>query len=141
MKLLALAISITAKAFEDKLDKGGTPYIMHCLYVMDNTEGDEDVKCAAVMHDLVEDTDYSLGSLLEMGFSYKTIEILKLLTHKKGVSYEDYIIPIISSEGATRIKLTDLEHNSNITRLKGVTNKDLERIEKYHRAYLYLKGK
>jgi (p)ppGpp synthase/HD superfamily hydrolase len=141
MKKLALAISITAKAFEDKLDKGGQPYILHCLYVMHNTEGDEDVKCAAVMHDLVEDTDYTLEKLLIIGFSYKTVELLRFLTHVKGVSYEDYIQPIIASQEATRIKLTDLEHNSNITRLKGVTTKDLERIEKYHRAYLYLKNK
>lgn len=141
MKKLALAIAITAKAFEDKLDKGGTPYILHCLHVMNNTEGDEDVKCAAVMHDLVEDTVFTFEDLLGIGFSEKTVGILKLVTHEKSVPYMDYIKGIIVSEGATRIKCADLEHNSNITRLKGVTEKDLKRVEKYHKAYLYLKNK
>ena len=141
MKKLALAISITAKAFEDKLDKGGTPYILHCLHVMNNTEGDEDVKCAAVMHDLIEDTEYTYEDLLQLKFSEKTVGILKLLTHEKETPYMEYIKGIIVSEGATRIKCADLEHNSNITRLKGVTEKDLNRVELYHRAYLYLKNK
>ena len=58
MKLLALAIAITAEAFKNTLDKGGKPYILHCFRVMNNTQGDEDIKCAAIMHDLIEDTNY-----------------------------------------------------------------------------------
>lgn len=60
MKLLALAIAITAEAFKNTLDKGGQPYVLHCLRVMNNVQGDEDVKCAAIMHDLIEDTHWKV---------------------------------------------------------------------------------
>lgn len=145
MEKLALAISITAKAFEKTLDKGGKPYILHCLRVMNNSQGDECVKCASVMHDLVEDTDenseinYTFELLTKLGFSDKTIGLLHLLTHhQKGTSYEDYIKAISVSKEATEIKLRDLEDNSNITRIKDARKKDFDRIEKYHRAYIYL---
>ena len=144
MNKLALAISITAKAFENVLDKGGQPYILHCLRVMNNTQGDECVKCASVMHDLIEDTDenseinYTFELLTKLGFSDKTIRLLYLLTHEEGTPYDDYIKAISTDEEATDIKLSDLEDNSNITRIKGARKKDFDRIEKYHKAYIYL---
>lgn len=141
MNKLALAISITAKAFEETLDKAGQPYILHCLRVMNTTNGDEDTKCAAVMHDLVEDTDYTFEQLTKLGFSDKTIGILHLVTHQKDTDYMEYIKAISVSNDATEIKLRDLEDNSNIARLKGLGKKDLDRIEKYHRAYLYLSNR
>jgi len=140
MKLLALAIAITAEAFKNKLDKGSQPYILHCLEVMNNTQGDECTKCAAVMHDLIEDTEYTFEQLTKLGFSDKTIGILHLVTHDPKTDYMDYIKAISVSKEATEIKLRDLEHNSNITRIKGLRKKDLERLEKYHRAYIYLKN-
>lgn len=140
MKKLALAISVTAAAFQDKLDRGGEPYILHCLTVMNNTQGDEDVKCAAVMHDLIEDTAYEFENLTQLGFSDKTVGLLHLLTHKKDTPYMEYIKAISVSPEASAIKRADLEHNSCITRLKGINKKDLDRMEKYHLAYLYLKG-
>lgn len=144
MKNLALAIAITSEAFKNTLDKGGHPYILHCIRVMMNTEGDECTKCAAIMHDVVEDTDetspinYTFELLEELGFSDKTIGLLKLLTHNRAVPYMDYIKNLSVSEGATKIKIKDLEDNSNITRLKGVRDKDFERLKKYSIAYLYL---
>lgn len=141
MNKLALAISITAKAFEDKLDKGGQPYILHCLRVMNATKGDECTKCASVMHDLVEDTDYTFEQLTKLGFSDKTIGLLHLVTHQKSTDYMEYIKAIAVNNDATEIKLRDLEDNSDITRLKGLGKKDLDRIEKYHRAYIYLSNK
>lgn len=138
MKRLALAIAITAEAFKDKLDKGGQPYILHCLRVMTNTQGDEDTKCAAVMHDLVEDTDIKIADLAKLGFSDKTMGLLHLLTHLPGTDYMEYIKAISVSAEASEIKRRDLEDNSNITRLKGLRKKDLDRLEKYHRAYVYL---
>ena len=138
MKKLGLAISITAKAFENILDKGGQPYILHCLRVMNNVQGDECVKCASVMHDLIEDTDWTFEQLTTLGFSDKTVGLLHLLTHQKETSYDDYIKSISVSKEATEIKIRDLEDNSNITRIKGARKKDFDRIEKYHRAYIYL---
>ncbi len=141
MNKLALAISITAKAFEEKLDKAGQPYILHCLRVMNATKGDEDTKCASVMHDLVEDTNYTFEQLTKLGFSDRTIGLLHLVTHQKDTDYMEYIKAIAVSDEATEIKLADLRDNSDITRLKGLGKKDLDRIEKYHRAYLYLSNK
>jgi len=147
MNKLALAISITAKAFENKLDKGGQPYILHCLRVMNAVDDDEDTKCGAVMHDLVEDTDekseinYTFELLTKLGFSDKTIGIMHLVTHQKSTDYMEYIKAIAVSDEATKIKLADLRDNSDITRLKGLGKKDLDRMEKYHRAYIYLSNR
>jgi len=137
--LLGLAISIAAKAFEGVVDKSGEPYIMHCFEVMRNTVGNVDVKIAAMLHDLVEDTDWTFEMLKEQGFSERTIEILRLLTHKKETPYMDYIKALSHDKDASEIKRRDLEHNSKITRLQGLTKKDLERMEKYHLAFTYLK--
>lgn len=138
MNKLALAIAITAEAFKDKLDKGGQPYILHCLRVMNATQGDECVKCASVMHDLIEDADYTSEDLRDLGFSEKTIRIVNALTHEKDEEYDNYIKHVTLDKDATQIKLRDLEDNSNITRLKGLRKKDFDRLEKYHRAYTYL---
>ena len=145
MKKLALAIAITSEAFKNTLDKGGQPYILHCIRVMMNTRGDECTKCAAIMHDLVEDTNenspinYTFELLSEMGFSDKTVGLLKLLTHVKGVPYMDYIKGISISTDASEIKREDLKDNSNISRLKGLTEKDFKNLEKYCLSFQYLK--
>jgi (p)ppGpp synthase/HD superfamily hydrolase len=141
MQKLALAIAIKAEAFNNKLDKGGQPYILHCLRVMNNTQGDECTKCAAIMHDLVEDCEeWSFTKLVSLGFSDKTMRLMYLITHIKSTPYDEYIKAISVDKDATEIKLRDLEDNSNITRLKGLRKKDFDRLEKYHRAYTYLKS-
>lgn len=145
MNKLALAISITAKAFENKTDKAGKPYILHCLRVMNGVnQKDEELMCAAVMHDLIEDTDetseinYTQKTISDLGFSERVVGILYLLTHDPNTPYDEYIKSIAVSKDATEIKLEDLKDNSNITRLKGLRKKDIDRMEKYHRAFMYL---
>jgi (p)ppGpp synthase/HD superfamily hydrolase len=140
--MLGLAIAITAEAFKNVKDKGGNPYILHCLRVMDGVkELGEDVMCAAIMHDLIEDTKYSYSDLVKLGFNQKVCFILSFLTHDLGVNtYDEYIKTISNNKEATAIKLADLRDNSDITRMKGLRKKDLDRIEKYHRAYTYLKN-
>lgn len=140
---LSRAISIVAQEFEGKYDKGGEPYILHCLRVMNTVRqqgASVEVQCAAVMHDLLEDIEgWSRTRLLEEGFAENTVRIIGLLTKDKDDLYMDYIKSISYSAGATMIKLADLKDNSDITRLKGVRKKDFDRIEKYHIAYTYLK--
>ena len=139
MNKLGLAISIVAQAFEGKTDKGGKPYILHCLRVMNSVnQKDEDLMIAAILHDIVEDTDYTFAKLTSLGFSDRVVGILHLLTHNKETPYEEYIKAISVSPDATQIKLADLKDNSDITRIKGLRKKDIDRIEKYHRAYVYL---
>jgi len=138
---LGIAIAIAAEAFKDKTDKGGKPYILHCLHVMNKMkyEDNEDLMIAAVLHDLVEDTDYSFLDLEKLGFNSYVIFLITLLTHNKNMSYEDYIFQIKSNnEDAVKIKLQDLRHNSDITRMKGLRDKDFERLAKYHKAHAYL---
>lgn len=139
MKMLALAISITAQAFQDKTDRGGKPYILHCLKVMEGVRHlGEDAMCAAVMHDLIEDTEYSLTDIINLKFNQTVCHALACLTHAEGVDYMDYIREISNDPIATEIKKKDLEHNSQVTRLKGLTKKDFNRLEKYCIAYTYL---
>jgi (p)ppGpp synthase/HD superfamily hydrolase len=145
MSKLGLAIAIAAKAFENKTDKGGKPYILHCLWVMNKVRHlGEEVMIAAVLHDIVEDTNedseinYTFAKLTELGFSDKVVGMLHLLTHDPNTPYDEYIKAISVSRDAAEIKKADLEHNSNITRLKGVRKKDFDRLEKYSRAFIYL---
>lgn len=137
---LGLAIAIASKAFKDKVDKGGKPYILHCLRVMHKMHtDDEDTNIVAVLHDLLEDCpEWTASRLAKKGIPQRAITSLLLLTHDHNVSYEDYIKIVATDEIATKVKLSDLKDNSNITRLKGLTKKDFDRMEKYHKAYTYL---
>lgn len=137
---LSLAISIVATAFEGKMDRGGKPYILHCLYVMNNVDQtDPELMQIAVMHDLLEDCpEWDHFKLTQLGFSSRVLGALGLLTHDKQVPYEDYINTIALNQDARRVKMADLKHNSCVTRLKGLREKDFARLQKYAQAYSYL---
>lgn len=137
MSTLGKAIAIASELFKDTKDKGGNPYILHCLYVMGDTEDEVEAICG-VLHDVVEDTEWTLQDLRDEGFNEEVIEILDLLWHRPEVSYDDYIKRLAHKPKAKRIKKRDLRHNSDITRIKGLRKKDIDRIEQYHRAYIYL---
>ena len=143
MEQLAKAISITSAAFEDTLDKGGVPYIMHCLHVMNivgkKTDNDPEMMCIAVMHDLVEDTEYTLTDLESLGFSNRVVNGVAAMTHDPFEPYDEYIKVIAASPDARVVKMVDLKHNSDIHRMTGLTPKHFARLEKYHKAYAYLR--
>jgi (p)ppGpp synthase/HD superfamily hydrolase len=134
---LARAISIAAVGFEKVKDKGGNPYILHCLRVMNQMDTEEE-KIVAILHDTIEDGVCTLEDLIKEKFSQNVIYALILLTHKKEVPYDEYIKAISTDPLATKVKKADLKDNSDITRLKGLTKKDFDRMEKYHRSYVYL---
>lgn len=141
MSTLARAIEIAASAFVNKTDRSGQPYILHCLWVMNKVRFlGHKYMIAAVLHDLLEDTMWTREQLINEGFDPEVIEAIWVLTHKPADSYEIYIERIGRNKIATAIKLRDLEHNSKITRLKGLREKDLIRTKKYHQAYIYLKS-
>jgi (p)ppGpp synthase/HD superfamily hydrolase len=136
---LARAIEIAATAHANQSDKGGNPYILHPLWVMDRVRHlGEEYMIVAVLHDVVEDTDWTIGDLVKEGFSQNVIYALIMLTHDNESSYDDYIKAISTDPIAKAVKLRDLEHNTKITRLKGLRKKDFDRLEKYHKAYVYL---
>lgn len=141
MSTLGKAIAIAAKGFENRNDKGGEPYILHCLRVMNNLHTrDKELQSIAVLHDCIEDGVCTLGELAKEGFSIRVITALNLLTHDKSTPYDEYISALSSNRDAVQVKLSDLRDNSDITRLKGLGKDDLERMYKYHKAYTYLKG-
>jgi len=134
-KMLVLATTRHAGQF----DRGGNPYILHPLKVMYYLKSnDEELQCIALAHDLVEDTDTTYSELREMGFSERVIQGIVALTKVRGESYDEYKERVKANPDAVRVKMADLRHNTDIRRLKGVTDKDLARIEKYHRFYTEL---
>ncbi len=144
MNMLAKAIQIASTVHLNQVDKGGKPYILHPLWVMDKVRHlGEDYMIVAVLHDVLKDfeTTYeeTYDMLVEQGFNQNIMYALALLTHDNSQqTYDDYIKGISTNPIAKAVKLRDLEHNSKITRLKGLRKKDFDRLEKYHRAYTYL---
>lgn len=142
MNMLAKAIKIASDAHLEQIDKGGKPYILHPLWIMDRVRHlGEDYMIVAVLHDVVEDSENpteTYSNLVKERFNQNILYALALLTHNKEQSYDDYIKAISTDPIAKAVKLRDLEHNSKITRLKGLRKKDFDRLEKYHKAYTYL---
>jgi len=125
-------------AHRNQVDKGGNPYILHPLHLMNQLLFDTQLATIAVLHDVLEDTGMTISDLSRIGISQRVTSSLELLTHELGQSYDEYIDGICANYDAIRVKRKDLQHNSDITRLKGVTPKDLARMEKYHRAFMRL---
>ena len=99
---------------------------------------DTELAIIAVLHDVVEDSDWTIQRLWLEGFSDRVLDALTLLTHEKEQSYQEYIDGVATNYDAIRVKRKDLQHNSDVTRLKGVTVKDLTRMAKYHKAFIQL---
>ena len=141
---LGKAIALASKCFVDTNDRGGQPYILHCLYVMNKVSHlGNTAMIAAVLHDVIEDCEsqgITYEYLSKEGFSSEVLLILQLLTHRKDTDYMTYIKAIAVHPIASAIKRADLEHNSQITRLKGLRAKDFDRLQKYAVAYEYLKN-
>lgn len=135
---LANAIALAANMFKDITDKRGSPYILHCLFVMEAGRN-EDEKIAGVLHDVVEDTSITLMNLRQEGYSERSIALVDALTKRKGETYRDSIKRVAQDEGATHLKKRDLEHNTSVLRLKSLSKKNMDKLEEYFWAYTYLK--
>ena len=134
------ALKLCFEAHKNQLDKSGMPYVFHPFHLAEQMETEETV-VAALLHDVMEDTDYTAEDLKEMGFDGDILEALLLLTHQDGVDYMDYVKKIKSNPIARAVKLADLTHNSDLTRLDTVDQKALERKEKYKKAIEFLTEK
>ena len=138
-EMLATMLVIAANAHAGQYDKAGKPYILHPLKVMHYLKtDDEELQCIALGHDLFEDTDVTAQTLLDAGISQRVVDGITCMTKMPGESPEQYEAKVLSNLDSIRCKKEDLRHNSDIRRLKGVTEKDVRRIEKYHRFYLKL---
>ena len=131
------AIQIAAAAHAGQFDKGGMPYLMHPMCVMSFLKGnDEELQCMAILHDALEDSSVTAEDLLAAGMTQRIVSGVQCLTKIKGESYDNYKLRVFTSGDAMRVKLADLRHNSDIRRLKGVTQTDVDRIVKYHTFFL-----
>ena len=126
------AMIIAYKAHNGQFDKSGVPYIFHPIHLAEQMNTEEEC-IVALIHDVVEDTDMTFEEL-EKEFSKTVIDALKLLTHDKSVEYLEYVKKIRNNPIARNVKLADLNHNSDKTRLLSITEKDIERYNKYQKA-------
>ena len=131
------ALKLCFAAHKDQTDKSGMPYVFHPFHLAEQMP-DEETTIVALLHDVVEDTPYTLDDLREMGFSEKVLAALTLMTHDKSIPYMDYVAKIKENKIAMTVKLADLKHNSDLSRLDTVDEKALKRIEKYRQAIALL---
>lgn len=131
------AMAFCYNAHHGQLDKSGVPYVFHPIHLAEQMD-DEDSTITALLHDVVEDTPCTLEALRQEGFSEQVLSAVALLTHPEGMAYMDYVALIRENPIARKVKLADLRHNSDLTRLDVVTPKDRERAEKYHAAIRFL---
>ena len=131
--MLEKAKEIAEKAHAGQVDKGGHPYILHPIRVMERCETEE-TKIIAILHDVMEDTDYTLEDLRKEGFANEILEALICLTHLEREGYMEYIERVCQNPLAVRVKYADLQDNMDLSRIPNPTEKDHARLEKYKKA-------
>ena len=134
MNIIEKSLEIALKAYLGQKDKAGETYILHPLRIMAKMQTDEE-RSAALLHDVIEDSDYSAEDLLSEGIPTNVVEAVELLSKQDGDSYEEFVDRVLANPLAAKIKKADIEDNINILRLNSVTDKDLKRIAKYHKAW------
>lgn len=133
-----LALTLVIKAHAGQLDKAGAPYLDHVLAVAASFAEDDMRHVSALLHDIVEDTTMELEDLRGYGFPNEVLVAVDCLTKREDVPYEAYILQIKANPIARDIKIADLRHNSQLTRLKNITPADLTRYKKYKEALALL---
>ena len=127
------AMKLCFEAHKEQVDKAGLPYVFHPFHLAEQMP-DEDTTVTALLHDVVEDTSCTLDDLRAMGFNERVLSALKLMTHDKSLPYLEYAAQIKKDPIARTVKLADLAHNSDLSRLDHVDEEALARVEKYRAA-------
>lgn len=127
------AMKLCFSAHKDQVDKSGLPYVFHPFHLAEQME-DEDTTIVALLHDVVEDTEVTFADLAEMSFSRQVIGAIQAMTHPEGVPYMEYVARLRNNPIARRVKLADLRHNSDLSRLDQVDETALARVRKYRAA-------
>ena len=135
--IVDLALSIARKAHEGQLDKAGVDYIEHPIYVASRVDTEEE-KAVALLHDVIEDSPVSAEELLQAGLPETVVTAVQVLTKEKEQDYQTYLETVKKNPLARVVKLADLKHNSNLSRLSSITEKDRERLKKYKKAIDFL---
>ena len=131
------ALKLCFEAHKEQVDKSGMPYVFHPFHLAEQMT-DEATTIVALLHDIVEDTELTFEDLEKQGFGEVIISALKLLTHNDDTPYMDYVAEIKTNKIATAVKLADLKHNSDLSRLDIVDEKALKRKDKYEKAIKFL---
>ena len=135
--MVDLALSIARKTHEGQLDKAGVDYIEHPIYVASQVDTEEE-KAVALLHDVIEDSSVSAEELLQAGLPETVVTAVHVLTKKKEQDYQTYLETVKKNPLARVVKLADLKHNSDLSRLSSITEKDRERLKKYKKAIDFL---
>ena len=135
--MLELALSIATEAHRGQFDKAGVDYIEHPLYVASQV-CTEDEKAVALLHDVIEDSPFTAKELLLAGLPETVVTAVQVLTKKKEQDYQTYLETVKKNPLARVVKLADLKHNSDLSRLPSITAKDRERLKKYKKAIDFL---
>ncbi|MBR2836087.1 MAG: GTP pyrophosphokinase [Coriobacteriales bacterium] len=133
------ALRICFDAHKDQLDKSGLPYVFHPFHLAEQMETEDEI-CVALLHDVVEDTDITIDDLRAQGFNANILTAIDLMTHQEGVPYLEYVTRIAPNPLARKVKIADLHHNSDPTRLDTIIPRDIERAEKYAKALAILEA-
>lgn len=138
-EMLGQMLVLATNAHAGQFDRGGQPYILHPLKVMHYLKSeDEELLCIALGHDVIEDTETTFEDLYDAGMTPRVVRAIKALTKMPGQSYIEYCNEVMKNPDAIQVKMADLRHNCDIRRLKGLTDKDFARVERYHRLYVDL---
>lgn len=137
VEMLDKAVAIAVEAHRGQKDRYGAPYILHALRVMTRLSTPIE-QTAGILHDVVEDTDWTFERLAEEGISPPVIEALEAVTKNENEDYEKFVKRSARNPLARKIKLADLEDNMDLRRMPEVTEKDLLRLQKYVKAWNFL---
>ena len=133
------AMKLCFEAHKDQVDKSGMPYVFHPFHVAEQMTA-EATTIVALLHDVVEDTDYTLEDIAAEGFEKEILEAVALMTHEDGVPYLDYVAKLKENPIARAVKLADLAHNSDLSRIGEIDEETKQRLEKYKKARAILES-
>ena len=135
-----LAMRICFDAHKDQVDKSGMPYVFHPWHLAEQMDTEHEV-CVALLHDVMEDTQATADGLIRAGVPECYVATCKKLTHSSGIPYMEYVAALADDPVARRVKLADLRHNADLSRLNHPpTERDLSRQKRYMRAIALLEG-
>ncbi len=134
MKLIETSLQIALQAYAGKTDKAGREYILHPLRVMAKMKTDLEMS-AALLHDVIEDSDITADQLLAEGIPAEVVEAVQSLSKNENEDYMDFVARVKQNPLAANVKIADIEDNIDILRLVALEEHDLARIRKYHSAW------
>ncbi len=139
MSTLRHAVALAARAHQGQVDKGGAAYILHPLRVMQKLNSTEE-QIAGVLHDVVEDSHWTIDQLRAEGFSEPVLQAIDAVTRRPDEDYEDFILRAAADPIGSRVKVADLEDNMDLSRIRKPTARDRERLGRYERAISFIKS-